>query len=58
MEQKSEKTKKYVQSKYHQKCMELADMKLTIKHMYTTIISTLDAHKAANIEHNSSLLNQ
>ena len=52
------KTKKYVQSKYHQKCMELADMKLTIKHMYTTIISTLDAHKAANIEHNCSLLNQ
>ena len=57
MEQKSKKTKEHIQSKCHQKCMELADnLKFIIEHPHTTIISTLDAHKAANIECNRSLL--
>ena len=57
MEQKSENTKEHVQSKYHQKCMELADnLKFTIEHPHTTIISTLDAHEADNIERNRSRL--
>ena len=54
---KSEKAKEHVQSKYHQKCTELADdLKFTIEHPHTTIVSKLDAHKAANIERNRSLL--
>ena len=57
MEQKSEKAKEHVQSKYHQKCMELADnLKFTIEHPDTSIISRIDAHKAAKIKHNHSLL--
>lgn len=54
---KSEKTKEHVQSKYHQKYMELTDnLKFTTEHPHTTIVSTLDARKAANIECNRSLL--
>ena len=57
MEQKSEKAKEHVQSKYHQKCMELADnLKFTIEHSDTLIVSRTDAHKAANIKHNRLLL--
>lgn len=57
MKQKSEKAKEHVQSKYHQKCMELADnLKFTIEHPDTSIVSRIDAHKAANIKHNHSLL--
>ena len=54
---KSEKAKEHVQSKYHQKCMELADnSKFTIVHPDTPIVSRIDAHKPANIKHNHSLL--
>ena len=57
MEQKSEKTKEHVQSHYHQKSMELADnLKFTIEHPHHTIVSKIDARKAANIERNRSLL--
>ena len=54
---KSEKAKEHVQSKYHQKCMQLADdLKFTIEHPHTTIISKIDHHRAANIERNRLLL--
>ena len=54
---KSEKTKEHVQSKYHQKCMQLADdLKFAIEHPHTTVISRIDHHRAANIERNRLLL--
>ena len=53
----SENAKEHVQSKYHQKCVELTDnLKFTIEHPDTAIVSRIDAHKAANIKHNRSLL--
>ena len=54
---KSEKTKEHTHSLYHQKSMEQADnLKQSIEHPHTTIISHLDACKAANIECNHSVL--
>ena len=54
---KSEKTKEHVNSLYHQKCMELADnLKHTIEHPQMAITSQIDDRKAANIEHNRSIL--
>ena len=54
---KSEKTNEHAKSHYHQKSMELADnLKSTIEHPQITIVSRIDSRKAANIEHNRSLL--
>ena len=57
MEQKSEKTKEHVHSHYLQKSMELAhNLKFIIEHPHHTIVSKVDACKAANIAPNRSLL--
>ena len=54
---KSEKTKEHVSLLYHQKCMELADnFKHTVENPDATITAQYDAHRAANIKHNRSIL--